>query len=100
MATEYIPMSGHALFQALNKFIDDNRHSNDVEKRWLAELALPLHYTIREWNAGGMCSLGPDHRKALAEFRLLEIEEKQSKLDKEKRALSEEAEKLKKKVAA
>lgn len=51
MTADYKQTDAHDLFVCLNKFIQDNDRSNDIEKRWLAFTSPPrpsfLHAGLR-----------------------------------------------------
>lgn len=91
---EYRKTDAHDLYVCINKFIQDNDHSIDVELRWLATKAEPLRVLVRDWKGGGMESLSQAEHQSLADFRLQEIAVEQSKLDKAKAALESEAKKI------
>lgn len=96
---EHRPMDAHDLFLTLNRFIDENTRHHDVERRWLADLIIPVHRLVRELKAGGVGGLTPEQQKQFRDFRLAEIDEEQSKLDKAKKALDDEAQKIKRAAA-
>jgi hypothetical protein len=65
-------MTAHQLATDVERFVSDNRHSNDLDDRWLADfleqLAVPVIREIRNNN------VGPKTREAIKRFRAKELE--------------------------
>lgn len=84
------PFSTHDMCNAIQEFVNDNRHSRDVEVRWycewLSENVLPTARIMRSGSA-----LGPLERKLAAEFRLKEIADERGKRQADIERLENEA---------
>lgn len=94
IAEVYNPTTPSDLYRLLDKFIHDNEHSRDVECRWLADQAIGLKMMAHALGINGISSFQIKHKKELAAFRLLEIEEERAKLNKADAKLADEARKL------
>lgn len=87
------------LYQVLNNFFDDNKSSNSLPYRWVAQQVLSLKKIAWDLHANGVRSFEENYSSALADLRLSEIEAERSKLAKEESRLSEEADRIKRATA-
>jgi len=65
------PMTTYKLAEAIRNFCNHNRHSRNVNDRWLADYLLPVHETIC---AVGNNKLREADIKSLKAFRTAELE--------------------------
>lgn len=65
-------MNARQLADTIDRFISDNRHSRDVDMRWLASYFAPILTMLGE--AISQRGLGPEMRKLVDAFRAKEIE--------------------------
>lgn len=83
-------IDAHALRHYLERFINDNRHSNDVEHRWLAAYAGDLKMMAYNVKTGNHDTI----KKQVNDFRLREIAAECEKLQESREELEKEEARL------
>ena len=99
-AEQHRSMDAHDLYRSLDRFINDNCHSGNVEYRWLADQAIALKTLAYDLHANGIGSFGKKHNEPISKLRLSEIERERAKLAVSDSRLAEEEQKLKRGIAA
>lgn len=69
MAVERKPTTIRTLYDTVTSYIDDNKHSRDVNERWLCSILEPMLATF-----SGVLNNRVANKLPIAEFRAAEIE--------------------------
>jgi uncharacterized small protein (DUF1192 family) len=67
-------MDAHSLYEALDRFVNDNRHSRSVELRWLAFELCAAKALAHDFGVNGISPAGKKHSDAIGLFRKQEID--------------------------
>ena len=88
---EYRRTTIRELIDTMRKYMDDQRHSRDVNERWLVDYLIPVWKVAAEVGNG---RLGETSKAAVQAFRALELEDEISKRRKETENLERELKKV------